>query len=149
MRNFPLVTEEKEELEEAKDAEGEEKEEGWEEEFNDVASNAEIIDPDIVVTPPKTKDAAPRQIKRIKMVALKSAMTSDSAPIVNKLLNGKQLEALKPEELDVVFHTASKMIAKVRDSKVQKSTVDAKSYFKGISSEIGEINKANKNFWKK
>ena len=129
--------------------EGEEKEEGWEEEFNDVASNAEIIDPDIVVTPPKTKDAAPRQIKRIKMVALKSAMTSDSAPIVNKLLNGKQLEALKPEELDVVFHTASKMIAKVRDSKVQKSTVDAKSYFKSISSEIGEINKANKNFWKK
>ena len=136
-------------LEEVQDAEGEEKEEGWEEEFNDVASNAEIIDPDIIVTPPKTKDAAPRQIKRIKMVALKSAMTSDNAPIVNKLLNGKQLEALKPAELDVVFHTASKMIAKVRDSKVQKSTVDAKSYFKGISSEIGEINKANKNFWKK
>ena len=138
-------------LEEVQDDEGEEKEEeeGWEEEFNDVASNAEIIDPDIIVTPPKTKDAAPRQIKRIKMVALKSAMTSDSAPIVNKLLNGKQLEALKPAELDVVFHTASKMIAKVRDSKVQKSTVDAKSYFKGISSEIGEINKANKNFWKK
>ena len=141
--------EEKEELEEAKDAEGEEKEEGWEEEFNDVASNAEIIDPDIVVTPPKTKDAAPRQIKRIKMVALKSAMTSDSAPIVNKLLNGKQLEELKSSELDSVFFTASKMIAKVRDSKVQKSTVDAKSYFKSISSEIGEINKANKNFWKK
>ena len=138
-------------LEEVQDdeGEGEEKEEGWEEEFNDAASNAEIIDPDIIVTPPKTKDAAPRQIKRIKMVALKSAMTSDSAPIVNKLLNGKQLEALKPAELDVVFHTASKMIAKVRDSKVQKSTVDAKSYFKGISSEIGEINKANKNFWKK
>lgn len=136
-------------LEEVQDDEGEEKEEGWEEEFNDVASNAEIIDPDIVVTPPKTKDAAPRQIKRIKMVALKSAMTSDNAPIVNKLLNGKQLEALKPEELDVVFHTASKMIAKVRDSKVQKSTVDAKSYFKGISSEIEKINKANKNFWKK
>ena len=135
-------------LEEVQDDEGEEKEEGWEEEFNDVASNAEIIDPDIVVTPPKTKDAAPRQIKRIKMVALKSAMTSDSAPIVNKLLNGKQLEALKPEELDSVFFTASKMIARVRDSKVQKSTVDAKSYFKGISSEIGEINKANKNFWK-
>ena len=135
-------------LEEVQDDEGEEKEEGWEEEFNDVASNAEIIDPDIIVTPPKTKDAAPRQIKRIKMVALKSAMTSDSAPIVNKLLNGKQLETLKPAELDVVFHTASKMIAKVRDSKVQKSTVDAKSYFKGISSEIGEINKANKNFWK-
>ena len=135
-------------LEEVQDDEGEEKEEGWEEEFNDVASNAEIIDPDIVVTPPKTKDAAPRQIKRIKMVALKSAMTSDNAPIVNKLLNGKQLETLKPAELDVVFHTASKMIAKVRDSKVQKSTVDAKSYFKGISSEIGEINKANKNFWK-
>jgi len=129
--------------------EGEEKEEGWEEEFNDVASNAEIIDPDIVVTPPKTKDAAPRQIKRIKMVALKSAMTSDSAPIVNKLLNGKQLEELKSSELDSVFFTASKMIAKVRDSKVQKSTVDAKSYFKSISSEIGEINKANKNFWKK
>lgn len=139
--------EKKEDLEEVDDEN--EKEEGWEEEFNDVASNAEIIDPDIVVTPPKTKDAAPRQIKRIKMVALKSAMTSDSAPIVNKLLNGKQLEALKPAELDVVFHTASKMIAKVRDSKVQKSTVDAKSYFKGISSEIGEINKANKNFWKK
>ncbi|HRU78464.1 MAG TPA: DUF2213 domain-containing protein [Rectinema sp.] len=136
-------------LEEVQDDEGEEKEEGWEEEFNDVASNAEIIDPDIVVTPPKTKDAAPRQIKRIKMVALKSAMTSDNAPIVNKLLNGKQLETLKPEELDVVFHTASKMIAKVRDSKVQKSTVDAKSYFKGISSEIEKINKANKNFWKK
>jgi len=135
-------------LEEVQDDEGEEKEEGWEEEFNDVASNAEIIDPDIIVTPPKTKDAAPRQIKRIKMVALKSAMTSDSAPIVNKLLNGKQLEALKPEELDSVFFTASKMIARVRDSKVQKSTVDAKSYFKGISSEIGEINKANKNFWK-
>jgi len=134
-------------LEEVQD--DDEEEEGWEEEFNDVASNAEIIDPDIIVTPPKTKDAAPRQIKRIKMVALKSAMTSDSAPIVNKLLNGKQLEALKPAELDVVFHTASKMIAKVRDSKVQKSTVDAKSYFKGISSEIGEINKANKNFWKK
>ncbi|OQC73046.1 MAG: hypothetical protein BWX45_00704 [Deltaproteobacteria bacterium ADurb.Bin002] len=136
-------------LEEVQDDEGEEKEEGWEEEFNDVASNAEIIDPDIVVTPPKTKDAAPRQIKRIKMVALKSAMTSDSAPIVNKLLNGKQLEALKSSELDSVFFTASKMIAKVRDSKVQKSTVDAKSYFKSISSEIGEINKANKNFWKK
>ncbi|HOE76941.1 MAG TPA: DUF2213 domain-containing protein, partial [Rectinema sp.] len=138
------------ELEEEKfeDAGEELIEEGWEEEFNDVASNAEIIDPDIIVTPPKTKDAAPRQIKRIKMVALKSAMTSDNAPIVNKLLNGKQLEALKPAELDVVFHTASKMIAKVRDSKVQKSTVDAKSYFKGISSEIGEINKANKNFWK-
>ena len=136
-------------LEEVQDDEGEEKEEGWEEEFNDVASNAEIIDPDIVVTPPKTKDAAPRQIKRIKMVALKSAMTSDNAPIVNKLLNGKQLETLKPEELDVVFHTASKMIAKVRDSKVQKSTIDAKSYFKGISSEIEKINKANKNFWKK
>ena len=135
-------------LEEVQDDEGEEKEEGWEEEFNDVASNAEIIDPDIVVTPPKTKDAAPRQIKRIKMVALKSAMTSDSAPIVNKLLNGKQLEELKSSELDSVFFTASKMIAKVRDSKVQKSTVDAKSYFKGISSEIGEINKANKNFWK-
>ena len=135
-------------LEEVQDDEGEEKEEGWEEEFNDVASNAEIIDPDIIVTPPKTKDAAPRQIKRIKMVALKSAMTSDSAPIVNKLLNGKQLEALKSSELDSVFFTASKMIAKVRDSKVQKSTVDAKSYFKGISSEIGEINKANKNFWK-
>ena len=136
-------------LEEVQDDEGEEKEEGWEEEFNDVASNAEIIDPDIIVTPPKTKDAAPRQIKRIKMVALKSAMTSDSAPIVNKLLNGKQLEALKPEELDSVFFTASKMIARVRDSKVQKSTVDAKSYFKSISSEIGVINKANKNFWKK
>jgi len=136
-------------LEEVQDDEGEEKEEGWEEEFNDVASNAEIIDPDIVVTPPKTKDAAPRQIKRIKMVALKSAMTSDSAPIVNKLLNGKQLEELKSSELDSVFFTASKMIAKVRDSKVQKSTVDAKSYFKSISSEIGEINKANKNFWKK
>jgi len=134
-------------LEEVQD--DDEEEEGWEEEFNDVASNAEIIDPDIIVTPPKTKDAAPRQIKRIKMVALKSAMTSDSAPIVNKLLNGKQLEALKPAELDVVFHTASKMIAKVRDSKVQKSTVDAKSYFKGISSEIEKINKANKNFWKK
>ena len=136
-------------LEEVQDDEGEEKEEGWEEEFNDVASNAEIIDPDIIVTPPKTKDAAPRQIKRIKMVALKSAMTSDSAPIVNKLLNGKQLEALKPEELDSVFFTASKMIARVRDSKVQKSTVDAKSYFKGISSEIADINKANKTFWKK
>ena len=134
-------------LEEVQD--DDEEEEGWEEEFNDVASNAEIIDPDIIVTPPKTKDAAPRQIKRIKMVALKSAMTSDSAPIVNKLLNGKQLEALKSSELDSVFFTASKMIAKVRDSKVQKSTVDAKSYFKGISSEIGEINKANKNFWKK
>ena len=139
------------ELEEEKfeDAGEELIEEGWEEEFNDVASNAEIIDPDIIVTPPKTKDAAPRQIKRIKMVALKSAMTSDSAPIVNKLLNGKQLETLKPAELDVVFHTASKMIAKVRDSKVQKSTIDAKSYFKGISSEIEKINKANKNFWKK
>lgn len=136
-------------LEEVQDDEGEEKEEGWEEEFNDVASNAEIIDPDIVVTPPKTKDAAPRQIKRIKMVALKSAMTSDSAPIVNKLLNGKQLEALKSSELDSVFFTASKMIARVRDSKVQKSTVDAKSYFKGISSEIADINKANKTFWKK
>ena len=136
-------------LEEVQDDEGEEKEEGWEEEFNDVASNAEIIDPDIVVTPPKTKDAAPRQIKRIKMVALKSAMTSDSAPIVNKLLNGKQLEELKSSELDSVFFTASKMIAKVRDSKVQKSTVDAKSYFKGISSEIADINKANKKFWKK
>lgn len=137
-------------LEEVQDDEGEEKEEeGWEEEFNDVASNAEIIDPDIIVTPPKTKDAAPRQIKRIKMVALKSAMTSDSAPIVNKLLNGKQLEALKPAELDVVFHTASKMIAKVRDSKVQKSTVDAKGYFKGVSSEIANINDANKKFWKK
>jgi len=132
-----------------KTVDSEEKEEGWEEEFNDVASNAEIIDPDIVVTPPKTKDAAPRQIKRIKMVALKSAMTSDSAPIVNKLLNGKQLEALKSSELDSVFFTASKMIAKVRDSKVQKSTVDAKSYFKGISSEIADINKANKTFWKK
>ena len=138
---------EKEDLEDVKDED--EKEEGWEEEFNDVASNAEIIDPDIVVTPPKTKDAAPRQIKRIKMIALKSAMTSDSAPIVNKLLNGKQLEELKSSELDSVFFTASKMIAKVRDSKVQKSTVDAKSYFKSISSEIGEINKANKNFWKK
>ena len=136
-------------LEEVQDDEGEEKEEGWEEEFNDVASNAEIIDPDIIVTPPKTKDAAPRQIKRIKMVALKSAMTSDSAPIVNKLLNGKQLEALKSSELDSVFFTASKMIARVRDSKVQKSTVDAKSYFKGISSEIADINKANKTFWKK
>lgn len=83
------------------------------------------------------------------MVALKSAMTSDSAPIVNKLLNGKQLEALKSSELDSVFFTASKMIARVRDSKVQKSTVDAKSYFKGISSEIADINKANKTFWKK
>jgi len=139
------------ELEEEKfeDADGEEKEEGWEEEFNDVASNAEIIDPDIVVTPPKTKDAAPRQMKRIKLVALKSALTSDSAPIVSKLLKGKELEALKSSELDSVFFTASKMIAKVRDSKVQKPTVDAKGYFKGVSSEIAEINKANKSFWKK
>jgi uncharacterized protein len=142
--------EEKEEFEEIKDAEGEEtKEEGWEEEFNDVASNAEIIDPDIVVTPPKTKDAAPKQIKRIKVVALKSALTTDSAPIISKLLKGKDLEALKPSELDSVFFTASKMIAKVRDAKVQKSTVDAKSYFKGVSSEIVDINKANKTFWKK
>lgn len=142
--------EEKEEFEEIKDAEGEEtKEEGWEEEFNDVASNAEIIDPDIVVTPPKTKDAAPKQIKRIKVVALKSALTTDSAPIISKLLKGKDLEALKPSELDSVFFTASKMIAKVRDAKVQKSTVDAKSYFKGVSSEIADINKANKTFWKK
>lgn len=142
--------EEKEEFEEIKDAEGEEtKEEGWEEEFNDVASNAEIIDPDIVVTPPKTKDAAPKQIKRIKVVALKSALTTDSAPIISKLLKGKDLEALKPSELDSVFFTASKMIAKVRDAKVQKSTVDAKSYFKGASSEIADINKANKTFWKK
>jgi uncharacterized protein len=142
--------EEKEEFEEIKDAEGEEtKEEGWEEEFNDVASNAEIIDPDIVVTPPKTKDAAPKQIKRIKVVALKSALTTDSAPIISKLLKGKDLEALKPSELDSVFFTASKMIAKVRDAKVQKSTVDAKSYFKGVSSEIADINKANKTFWEK
>jgi hypothetical protein len=138
------------ELSMATDAEGEEtKEEGWEEEFNDVASNAEIIDPDIVVTPPKTKDAAPKQIKRIKVVALKSALTTDSAPIISKLLKGKDLEALKPSELDSVFFTASKMIAKVRDAKVQKSTVDAKSYFKGVSSEIVDINKANKTFWKK
>jgi len=124
-------------------------EEGWEEEFNDVASNAEIIDPDIVVTPPKTKDAAPKQIKKIKMIALKSALTTDSAPIVTKLLGGRKLEALKPVELDSVFFTAGKMIAQVRDSKVQRSTVDTKAYFKGVSSEIEQINKANKNFWKK
>jgi len=124
-------------------------EEGWEEEFNDVASNAEIIDPDIVVTPPKTKDAAPKQIKKIKMIALKSALTTDSAPIVTKLLGGRKLEALKPVELDSVFFTAGTMIAQVRDSKVQRSTVDTKAYFKGVSSEIEQINKANKNFWKK
>jgi len=87
-------------------------------------------------------------MKRIKLVALKSALTSDSAPIVSKLLKGKELEALKSSELDSVFFTASKMIAKVRDSKVQKPTVDAKGYFKGVSSEIAEINKANKSFWK-
>ena len=139
-----------EELETVTD-EDEEKlsEEGWEEEFNDVASNAEIIDPDIVVTPPKTKDAAPKQIKKIKMIALKSALTTDSAPIVTKLLRGKKLETLKPAELDSVFFTAGKMIAQVRDSKVQRSTVDTKAYFKGVSSEIEQINKANKNFWKK
>ena len=70
--------------------------------------------------------------------------------LINKGLHReKELEALKSSELDSVFFTASKMIAKVRDSKVQKPTVDAKGYSKGVSSEIADINKANKSFWKK
>ena len=126
----------------------EEDKEGDKEEFQDVASAAEIIDPDIVATKPPVKDAA-SYYKKLKMTALKNALTSDHALVVKKLLKGRTVDALKPTELDVVFSSASNIIAVTRDSGVQKKSVDAKGFFKASNSGIASINDRNKAFWKK
>ena len=141
-------------IETGEDEEGEiegdadEEEEGWEEEFKDVASNAEIIDPDTVATKP-AKDAAPRYFKTLKKTVLKNALTSDHAPIVKSLLKGKALDALKDEELSGLFLAASKLIGAARDSKVQKKTVTTTDYFKQGGSKAAEINARNRAFYAK
>ena len=127
-----------------------EREEGWEEEeeeFQEVAGDAEIIDPDIVLSKPTGDNAA--YYNRVRRTALSNALTGDHAATIYPLLKGKDIKALKPAELKGVFVAASRMIAATRDSKVQKKSFDSKGYFRQTSSEIAKIAARNKEFWKK
>ena len=145
----------KKEEQEMKDAEAAQKKEDeeLEGEFQDVAANAEIIDPDINLAKP-TKDFK-TFYQKVKKTALASALTGDQAPAIGKLLKGKTIDSLKDHELDGMFLAASGIIASTRDSKMQKSkfqkpkagakTGDVHS----SAAEIADINAKNKAFWAK
>ncbi len=134
--------------EEGRVGDAEEKEEGWEEEeFQDVASNAEIIDPEVVIAKP-TKDKA-AYFKKVKVAVLKRALTSDHASLISPLLKGKDVESLRSSELSGIFVAASRMIGAVRDSQVQVKSLDTAGYFRKANSEISKISQKNKDFWTK
>lgn len=133
---------------EIKDAEEEEKKEDEElaKEFQDVAANATIIDPSIVINKPskKFKDF----YTTLKKTALKKGLTGDCAKEVKAMLKGRTVDSLKGAELDAIFMSTAHVVAATRDASVkvkkpvikqEKSTVD----------QIAEINKRNKDFWKR
>lgn len=149
------VSKEDEEKEEAVESEeketADEDEEGWEEEddeeFQEIAGDAEIIDPDIMLSKPTGDKAA--YYNKVRRAALARALTSDNAAIISPLLKGKNIKSLKPAELKGVFVAASRMIAATRDSKVQRKSMDSSGYFKQANSEIEKMIAKNKEFWGK
>jgi len=116
-----------------------------EEEFQDTASRAEIIDPDLVVNKPIGDSA--KYLQRVRKVALKNALTGDHRTIVQKLLKTKTVDSLSKDSLNRVFFAASELIAEARDSKLQKSSMTIKDYGKETASEISKIQALNKDFY--
>ena len=138
-------SEEKKEIEDA-DEEGKE-DEVLDEELGEVASNAEIIDPDIVVSKP-TGDSA-KYFMKVKKTALKNALTGDHKAIVKKILKNRTVDSLSGDSLNAVFFTASELIGEARDSGMQKSSISVRTLGQNASSEISKINSANKAFYQK
>lgn len=113
-------------------------------EFQDVAANATIIDPSIVINKPskKFKDF----YTTLKKTALKKGLTGDCGKEVKAMLKGRTVDSLKRAELDAIFESTAHVVAITRDSRIkvkkpvikkEKSTVD----------QISDINKRNKEFW--
>lgn len=133
---------------EIKDAEEEEKKEDEElaKEFQDVAANATIIDPSIVINKPskKFKDF----YTALKKTALKKGLTGDCGKEVKAMLKGRTVDSLKGAELDAIFMSTAHVVAITRDSsiKVKKPVIKKE---KSTVDQIAEINKRNKDFWKR
>jgi len=115
-----------------------------EKEFQDVAANATIIDPSIVINKPnkKFKDF----YSTLKKTALKKGLTGDCAKEVKSMLKGRTVDSLKDSELDAIFSSTAHVVAITRDSniKVKKPVIKKE---KSTVDQISDINKRNKEFW--
>lgn len=113
-------------------------------EFQDVAANATIIDPSIVINRPKK--GLKTFYSSLKKTALKKGMTGDCAKEVKKLLKGKTVDSLNGAELDIAFLSAANVVALTRDSMIKVQVPSVKNT---APATIAEINKKNKEYWKR
>lgn len=112
---------------------------------NDFFSKAEIICPGFKS---KTNDSVSSygQVLKLKQKVLEKALTQDSSKeLISPLLANKDLNKLKSGELNILFDSASILMASKNNGKSSgKNTYDTGS--KPVS--ISDINKANAEFWK-
>jgi len=129
-----------------KDAEeeAEKEDEELKSEFQDVAATATLIDPSIVINQPNK--GYKKFYSQLKKTALKRGMTGDHAKTVKSLLRGKTVDSLNDGELDTAFVSAAHIISMTRDASIKINTDFNK---KGNTVTVSDINKKNKQFWKR
>jgi hypothetical protein len=134
----------KEDLEAKEKKEAKETKDSW----NDVAYRVGILAPDMNIKMPTEKYKVCVEV--IKREALKKALTTDSAMLVEPFVKTKNINSLTGDQLDAIFIGASTVIAKVNNGKVQapsvKKTSDAGTQ---VATSIRAINERNKDFWKR
>ena len=113
-------------------------------EFQDVAATATLIDPSIVINQPNK--GYKKFYTQLKKTTLKRGMTGDHAKTVKSLLRGKTVDSLNDGELDTAFVSAAHIISMTRDASIKINTDFNK---KGNTVTVSDINKKNKEFWKR
>jgi hypothetical protein len=138
----------KDEEEEAKKEEEKEKKE-TEDSWNDIVSHSDILVPGISLNKP-TKDHR-KTTDAIKADVLEKALNSNLRDVLAPILVGKDLKKMTTDTLDAIFKASSQIVTVKRNSSLVGgkqpkafATTDG-----GASAKVREIQKANKDFYKK
>jgi hypothetical protein len=114
--------------------------------WTNTISRADLIAPGIVASKPKAANLK-KVVSAVKRRALSEGMTKDHASIIKPLLRGRKITQLTEDALDTVFVAASEMIRRINNGKLQKKSMQMKDL--SSHSELAEMNRRNKEFWKK
>jgi len=114
--------------------------------WRNVISKADVIAPGIVAPKPKSSNLK-KVVSAVKRRALSEGLTKDHASIIKPLLRGRKIATLTEDALDTAFVAAFEMIRRANNAKLQKKTMQMKDL--SSHSELAEINRRNKEFWKK
>ena len=114
--------------------------------WTNTISRADVIAPGIVAPKPKAANLK-KVVSAVKRRALSEGLTKDHASIIKPLLRGRKVTQLSEDALETAFVAAYEMIRRANNAKLQKKSMQMKDL--SSHSELAEINKRNKEFWKR